>query len=114
EGSEMHRPTESCSTNIRQPEPAIFGPPMMASSGTKTSLPWIGPFWNGTLIGKRSEEHTSELQSHLNLVCRLLLEKKKKKKEVSHRLSNSIDTDQHLPRLRMDDCNTTTITQSDN
>src|SRR5260370_27574974 len=31
-------------------------------------------FW--TLI--RSEEHTSELQSHLNLVCRLLLEKKKK------------------------------------
>src|SRR5260370_38512048 len=26
---------------------------------------------------KRSEEHTSELQSHLNLVCRLLLEKKK-------------------------------------
>src|SRR5260370_29759139 len=28
------------------------------------------------LLG-RSEEHTSELQSHLNLVCRLLLEKKK-------------------------------------
>src|SRR5260370_17130891 len=27
--------------------------------------------------GQRSEEHTSELQSHLNLVCRLLLEKKK-------------------------------------
>src|SRR5260370_24539236 len=30
----------------------------------------------------RSEEHTSELQSHLNLVCRLLLEKKKKNKCV--------------------------------
>src|SRR5688572_31972607 len=29
--------------------------------------------------GKRSEEHTSELQSQSNLVCRLLLEKKKKK-----------------------------------
>src|SRR4051812_49956132 len=28
--------------------------------------------------GARSEEHTSELQSHVNLVCRLLLEKKKK------------------------------------
>src|SRR5260370_28856320 len=28
--------------------------------------------------GRRSEEHTSELQSHLNLVCRLLLEKKKR------------------------------------
>src|SRR5260370_4255390 len=31
-----------------------------------------------TVMGRsRSEEHTSELQSHLNLVCRLLLEKKK-------------------------------------
>src|SRR5260370_2415012 len=30
-------------------------------------------------IAWRSEEHTSELQSHLNLVCRLLLEKKKTK-----------------------------------
>src|SRR5207237_2693270 len=30
----------------------------------------------------RSEEHTSELQSHLNLVCRLLLEKKKKTENV--------------------------------
>src|SRR6267142_4224209 len=29
----------------------------------------------------RSEEHTSELQSHVNLVCRLLLEKKKKHKK---------------------------------
>src|SRR5260370_15431608 len=33
----------------------------------------------------RSEEHTSELQSHLNLVCRLLLEKKKTdKKQTTH------------------------------
>src|SRR4051812_49689154 len=30
----------------------------------------------------RSEEHTSELQSHVNLVCRLLLEKKKKNKKI--------------------------------
>src|SRR5260370_18470975 len=30
----------------------------------------------------RSEEHTSELQSHLNLVCRLLLEKKKEQSEI--------------------------------
>ena len=30
---------------------------------------------------KRSEEHTSELQSHSDLVCRLLLEKKNKKKK---------------------------------
>src|SRR5260370_15416879 len=31
----------------------------------------------------RSEEHTSELQSHLNLVCRLLLEKKKRQNQIS-------------------------------
>src|SRR2546427_9377241 len=33
----------------------------------------------GRSRGRRSEEHTSELQSQSNLVCRLLLEKKKKK-----------------------------------
>src|SRR5690242_21516879 len=33
------------------------------------------------LAPPRSEEHTSELQSHVNLVCRLLLEKKKKNKK---------------------------------
>src|SRR5688572_31770924 len=32
---------------------------------------------------QRSEEHTSELQSQSNLVCRLLLEKKKKKKQLT-------------------------------
>src|SRR2546430_4205547 len=32
----------------------------------------------GRLLAERSEEHTSELQSQSNLVCRLLLEKKKK------------------------------------
>src|SRR2546427_3684612 len=36
-------------------------------------------------LSERSEEHTSELQSQSNLVCRLLLEKKKKnKKELMH------------------------------
>src|SRR4051812_50074934 len=34
----------------------------------------------------RSEEHTSELQSHVNLVCRLLLEKKKKLTYPNHKL----------------------------
>src|SRR3712207_7970438 len=44
-----------------------------------------GSFWLGTAVGAalsfvllRSEEHTSELQSRQYLVCRLLLEKKKK------------------------------------
>src|SRR5688572_31816768 len=36
----------------------------------------------------RSEEHTSELQSQSNLVCRLLLEKKKKKKLKKHLITN--------------------------
>src|SRR4029434_10893171 len=34
------------------------------------------------VVAVRSEEHTSELQSHLNLVCRLLLEKKKKTRQL--------------------------------
>src|SRR5690242_2613736 len=33
-------------------------------------------------VSERSEEHTSELQSHVNLVCRLLLEKKNKKENT--------------------------------
>src|SRR5438477_3396029 len=37
---------------------------------------------------ERSEEHTSELQSHVNLVCRLLLEKKKRQQQFSTTLSN--------------------------
>src|SRR5437773_7069837 len=37
----------------------------------------------GTDLVMRSEEHTSELQSHHDLVCRLLLEKKKQKREQS-------------------------------
>src|SRR5688572_30908494 len=36
----------------------------------------------------RSEEHTSELQSQSNLVCRLLLEKKKKIKTIQHHTSS--------------------------
>src|SRR5690242_11341421 len=39
--------------------------------------------WSGVLprnSATRSEEHTSELQSHVDLVCRLLLEKKKRKR----------------------------------
>src|SRR5260221_8701351 len=37
----------------------------------------------------RSEEHTSELQSHSDLVCRLLLEKKKKKKRKTRNINAS-------------------------
>src|SRR2546429_659710 len=47
-----------------------------------TGRPWsLGEYLVGTALASlwvRSEEHTSELQSRLHLVCRLLLEKKKK------------------------------------
>src|SRR3972149_6559060 len=46
-----------------------------------------------SLRGPRSEEHTSELQSQSNLVCRLLLEKKKKRKRTpGRRTGNGADT----------------------
>src|SRR2546430_8220706 len=48
-------------------------PPKLKKSHAPCT-PWRGVGWNC-----RSEEHTSELQSQSNLVCRLLLEKKKKK-----------------------------------
>src|SRR3989449_9300584 len=44
--------------------------------------------------GGRSEEHTSELQSRLHLVCRLLLEKKKKK-QIKQKCTKSADTSQN-------------------
>src|SRR5260221_10625080 len=65
----------------------VWGPLLKADEGlavvkipfdfqvNQTSLP----------AGTRSEEHTSELQSHSDIVCRLLLEKKKKKPPPSWR-----------------------------
>src|SRR2546427_8270341 len=49
------------------------------SIASKSRAPWavVGSPNSGRFAG-RSEEHTSELQSQSNLVCRLLLEKKKK------------------------------------
>src|SRR5699024_12067759 len=46
------------------------------------SIVWVplAIIWFG--FGERSEEHTSELQSRFDLVCRLLLEKKNKKRNV--------------------------------
>src|SRR5256886_9880878 len=38
--------------------------------------------WHGQLCKRRSEEHTSELQSQSNIVCRLLLEKKKNRYQL--------------------------------
>src|SRR5260370_3975918 len=44
-----------------------------------TKTEYLPSFYTDVRFQTRSEEHTSELQSHLNLVCRLLLEKKKTK-----------------------------------
>src|SRR5438132_7745692 len=43
----------------------------------------------------RSEEHTSELQSHSDLVCRLLLEKKNKKTTPHQKIKTENQNDQH-------------------
>src|SRR5260370_31901805 len=62
------RPTSSCAT------------PPHSCGHEAAPLPrsMSRSFASGPRSRPRSEEHTSELQSHLNLVCRLLLEKKKK------------------------------------
>src|SRR5260370_3646119 len=78
----------SSDSGVANGEPGRIRPPT-ARSVEMRDRPWLPPqrsiamqrarrtrtSSNGGLI--RSEEHTSELQSHLNLVCRLLLEKKK-------------------------------------
>src|SRR4051812_354001 len=51
----------------------------ISRGGVRPRLPLPRPEGAPVVRGDRSEEHTSELQSHVNLVCRLLLEKKKKK-----------------------------------
>src|SRR2546422_5691797 len=57
------------------------GEPLRPEQGYPARL--LVPGWEGS-ANVRSEEHTSELQSRLHLVCRLLLEKKKKKKQIDY------------------------------
>src|SRR5256886_8815638 len=58
------------------------------------SVNLLGDWLRDALNPKRSEEHTSELQSQSNLVCRLLLEKKKKNSTtaLSHNSTNRSQT----------------------
>src|SRR2546426_3708015 len=69
--------------------PAIIGKHMKDS--VEVALEHLG--------GKRSEEHTSELQSPCNLVCRLLLEKKKKS-DTRHVHRISLSSSQDSQRLQ--------------
>src|SRR5438552_5881708 len=55
-------------------------PPARSATGGSSASAW--PSWPRPPTIWRSEEHTSELQSPDHLVCRLLLEKKKKKIDV--------------------------------
>src|SRR5436309_11254425 len=61
------------------------------SADDKFSAP-AGTSMNSWKSSPRSEEHTSELQSRENLVCRLLLEKKKKENQFQHERRPRIDT----------------------
>src|SRR5438034_3595716 len=56
----------------------------------------ISPASSLSTSTNRSEEHTSELQSHSDLVCRLLLEKKKKQKKYIYKITKY----QHRTEIR--------------
>src|SRR2546430_13146918 len=82
--SAAKRPAAGCATRHPQdPLAACSEPVSIAVPGHSKAAdrPLLAPAWN-RLRPKprrvRSEEHTSELQSQSNLVCRLLLEKKNK------------------------------------
>src|SRR5574337_1945026 len=61
----------------RPPRSTLFPYTTLFRSGPSAPSPAITACVSGVPARSRSEEHTSELQSPLNLVCRLLLEKKK-------------------------------------
>src|SRR2546430_12589567 len=62
---------------------AVTGSSQLAAPERAAPAPWRGGLHAGDVqaaqLQARSEEHTSELQSQSNLVCRLLLEKKKRR-----------------------------------
>src|SRR5436190_17244634 len=60
-------------------------PPVLVDTGPCQEVVIMGDELRCANGGIRSEEHTSELQSHSDLVCRLLLEKKKKKTNIDDR-----------------------------
>src|SRR2546430_7169724 len=77
-------PTEIYPLSLHDALPISRKPPIIHSAGLpRWVLTWpaMGPA-TSCQIGRRSEEHTSELQSQSNLVCRLLLEKKKYRQNV--------------------------------
>src|SRR5689334_23774415 len=63
----------------------VFSPQVAAGSTTSANCAVSVANRSWTTTNSRSEEHTSELQSQFHLVCRLLLEKKKKKENTEQR-----------------------------
>src|SRR5690606_42159648 len=61
-----------------------LGPAFLTLANYRAILKYNNSSSYGMAIGLRSEEHTSELQSRENLVCRLLLEKKNIKRTQRH------------------------------
>src|SRR2546422_4061558 len=79
---EADRPLEDAGT-LQDHALSVASPPDLARF-TVVLLDMNGTvMFGGDRFGPRSEEHTSELQSRLHLVCRLLLEKKKTKTRAS-------------------------------
>src|SRR5260221_3202604 len=78
--------TEIYTLSLHDALPISDRPPSMSPSRpmerprTRTPTGWMTSPRKWCNCTSRSEEHTSELQSHSDLVCRLLLEKKKKQK----------------------------------
>src|SRR5688572_30943294 len=70
----------------RPHRPAHGGSGMTASSPPPAWVRTLSPLLAAAACVVRSEEHTSELQSQSNLVCRLLLEKKKQNNDVFEQL----------------------------
>src|SRR2546430_7796751 len=64
------------------PVPLVDRPGRLRKRTTLSTTRFLRPADVHALVRSRSEEHTSELQSQSNLVCRLLLEKKKKQYTV--------------------------------
>src|SRR2546425_7919460 len=67
--------------SLEIPAGAVVAPGARAVQGAAAAR-WGISLYTPVIVKHRSEEHTSELQSLAYLVCRLLLEKKKKKKTI--------------------------------
>src|SRR2546430_17332699 len=70
------------------PYTTLFRSPSHFAKGEERPSPRVSLMSHKSAKPVRSEEHTSELQSQSNLVCRLLLEKKKKKIKTNTRECN--------------------------